>query len=296
MTGQRIDAALASARERLGGVAEAPMLEAELLLAHVLDKPRTHLRAWPERLLSEEHHAALDALHARRTAGEPLAYLLGRREFWSLDLEVAPGVLIPRADTETLVERALELLPEGEPARVADLGTGSGAIALSIAHERPLATVVATDRSRTALELARRNAARLNLRNVEFRHGDWCAALGAETFDLIVSNPPYIAMGDPHLEQGDLPHEPAEALASGTDGLDDLRHIVDCSRRHLQPGGHLLLEHGHTQGEAVRSLLHAAGYADVLTHRDLENRERASEGLHSGFADHRTPPISGNPK
>lgn len=296
MTGPRIDAALASARERLGGIAEAPRLEAELLLSYVLDKPRTYLRAWPERQLAPAQQARLDALLARRTAGEPLAYLLGRREFWSLDLEVAPGVLIPRADTETLVERALELLPEGEPARVADLGTGSGAIALAIAHERPRATVVATDRSTVALELARRNAARLNLHNVEFRHGDWCAALGTETFDLIVSNPPYIAAGDPHLEQGDLPHEPAEALASGADGLDDLRRIVDCARRHLQPGGRLLLEHGHAQGEAVRALLRAGGFEAVRTLRDLEHRERAGEGLHSGFADLRTTPISGTPK
>lgn len=295
MTGPRIDAALANARERLGDIAESPMLEAELLLAHVLGKPRTHLRAWPERLLNPEQQAALDTLLARRGAGEPLAYLLGRREFWSLDLEVAPGVLIPRADTETLIERALELLPEGDHTRVADLGTGSGAIALAIAHERRRATVTATDRSQTALDLARRNAARLNLHNVEFRHGDWCAALGTETFDLIVSNPPYIAAGDPHLEQGDLPHEPADALASGADGLDDLRRIVDCARRHLRPGGRLLLEHGHTQGEAVRALLRAGGFEAVLTLHDLGNRARAGEGLHSGFADPRTPPSSGTP-
>ena len=294
MSGARIDAALASARERLGGIAESPMLEAELLLAHVLDKPRTYLRAWPERLLAPEQQTQLDALLARRIAGEPLAYLLGRREFWSLDLEVAPGVLIPRADTETLVERALELIPPDSSARVADLGTGSGAIALAIAHDRQGAAVIATDRSSTALDLARRNAARLKLHNVDFRHGDWCAALGTEVFDLIVSNPPYIAADDPHLTQGDLPHEPAEALASGSDGLDDLRRIIDCARGHLRANGHLLLEHGRTQGEAVRALLHDAGFEAIRTHCDLENRERVSEGLHSDSADTRTTPSLGS--
>ncbi|MEJ2480672.1 MAG: peptide chain release factor N(5)-glutamine methyltransferase [Acidihalobacter sp.] len=294
MSGTRIDAALVSARECLGGIAESPMLEAELLLAHVLDKPRTYLRTWPERLLAPEQQTQLDTLLARRIAGEPLAYLLGRREFWSLDLEVAPGVLIPRADTETLVERALELIPPDSSARVADLGTGSGAIALAIAHERPRAAVVATDRSSGALELARRNATRLKLRNVDFRHGDWCDALGAEDFDLIVSNPPYIATDDPHLTQGDLPHEPAEALASGSDGLDDLRRIVGCARAHLRTNGHLLLEHGHVQGEAVRVLLHNAGFEAIRTHCDLEGRERVSEGLHSDSADMRTTPRPGN--
>lgn len=297
MTGQtaagpRIDAALQATRERLAATAAAA-LEAELLLAHVLDRPRTYLRAWPERRLTPEQQTRLDALLSRRTAGEPLAYLLGRREFWSLELEVAPGVLIPRADTETLVERALELISADRPARVADLGTGSGAIALAIAHERPRAIVIATDRSRAALELARHNARRLELRNVGFRLGDWCEALDTERFDLIVSNPPYIAADDPHLEQGDLPHEPLEALASGTEGLDDLRRISDCARRHLRPGGRLLLEHGHMQGEAVRRLLLCAGFAAIDTHRDLEGRERVSEGLHSDSADMRTTPSPG---
>ncbi|WP_455384797.1 peptide chain release factor N(5)-glutamine methyltransferase [Acidihalobacter prosperus] len=294
MSGARIDAALASARQRLGGIAESPMLEAELLLAHVLDKPRTYLRAWPERRLDAERADTFEKLLSRRAAGEPLAYLLGHREFWSLDLEVAPGVLIPRADTETLVERALELIPADQAARVADLGTGSGAIALAIAHDRPRSAVVATDRSSTALDLARRNAARLKLHNVDFRHGDWCAALGTEDFDLIVSNPPYIAADDPHLEQGDLPHEPAEALASGSDGLEDLRRIVDCARGHLRTNGRLLLEHGRTQGEAVRALLHDAGFEAIRTHRDLEDRERVSEGLHSNSADTRTTPSPGS--
>ncbi|MEJ2632517.1 MAG: peptide chain release factor N(5)-glutamine methyltransferase [Acidihalobacter sp.] len=293
MKDSRIDAAVAEARERLAGVCDSPALDAELLLAHVLDKPRTYLRAWPEHMLDADQTDAFEALLARRTAGEPLAYVLGRREFWSLDIEVAPGVLIPRADTETLVERALELIPADQPARVADLGTGSGAIALAIAGERPLCTVVATDRSPTALDIARRNAERLNLRNVEFQQADWCSALGAGHFDLIVSNPPYIATDDPHLAQGDLPHEPTEALTAGPDGLDDLRRIVDCTRNHLRPGGHLLLEHGYTQGEAVHGLLRNAGFEAIRTHRDLEGRERISEGLHSNSADMRTTPNSG---
>ncbi|APZ42912.1 protein-(glutamine-N5) methyltransferase, release factor-specific [Acidihalobacter ferrooxydans] len=278
MHGARLDAVLKCIRERLAGTADSAPLDAELLLAHALAKPRSYLRAWPERTLSRAQAATLSALLDRRLAGEPLAYLLGRREFWSLELEISPGVLIPRADTETLVERALQLLPSDRPVRVADLGTGSGAIALAIAGERPLSGLVATDRAATALAIARRNATRLHLKNVEFRHGDWCAALGRQSFDLIVSNPPYIALHDPHLTQGDLPHEPIEALASGADGLDDIRAIIGCATQHLTAGGYLLLEHGHDQGAEIRALLQRAGYADVRTRCDLERRERISEG------------------
>lgn len=284
MSGSRIDAALAEARARLAEVAESPSLEAELLLAHVLGQPRTYLRAWPERSLNANSQAELQALLARRANGEPLAYLLGRREFWSLELEVAPGVLIPRADTETLVERALELIPADRPSRIADLGTGSGAIALAIASERPLARVVASDCSSPALAIARRNAENLGLGNIEFRQGDWCDALGDQRFELIAANPPYIAAADPHLAQGDLPHEPIEALAAGIDGLDDLRRIIACAPAQLTPGGHLLLEHGYEQAAAVRQLLRAGGFDELATRRDWEARERVSEGAYRSFS------------
>ncbi|GAP66110.1 (protein release factor)-glutamineN5-methyltransferase [Mizugakiibacter sediminis] len=229
--------------------------------------------------MDEAAQAVFAALLARRLAGEPVAYLVGRRGFWSLELEVTPATLIPRAETERLVELALARLPADAAARVADLGTGSGAIALAIARERPRARVVATDASAEALAVARRNAARLGLGNVVFAQGDWCAALGeARDFDLIVSNPPYIAAGDPHLGEGDLRFEPAAALASGADGLDAIRRIVRDARAHLRPGGGLLFEHGYRQGAAVRALLAAAGYREVFSARDLEGRERVSGG------------------
>lgn len=191
--------------------------------------------------------ARFEALLARRQAGEPVAYLLGRQGFWSLELEVSPATLIPRPETELLVELALARLPAGQSLRVADLGTGSGAIALALARERPQAHVVATDASAEALTVARRNAARLGLGRVEFRDGDWLVPLAQERFDLIASNPPYIEQDDPHLAQGDLRFEPPAALASGADGLDAIRVIVRDAGRHLHPGGWLLLEHGWNQ-------------------------------------------------
>lgn len=208
-----------------------------------------------------------------------MAYLLGRRGFWTLDLAVGPDTLIPRPETELLVEQALQRLPSGQPCRVADLGTGSGAIALAIASERPLAQVVATDRSAAALAVARRNAEALGLASrVGFREGDWFAPLAGERFGLVASNPPYIREGDPHLGQGDLRHEPPSALASGADGLDALRAIVAGAPGHLEPGGWLLLEHGHDQGPAVRALLSDAGFVDVATVPDLEGRDRVGLG------------------
>lgn len=275
--GVRYDAALADAARRLAPIADSPRLEAELLLAHALGRDRSHLHAWPERTLCGDARTAFEDLIARRLRGTPLAYLTGEREFWSLRLHVAPGVLIPRPETERLVEQALSRLPAGHPPCLADLGTGSGAIALALASERPDARIVATDRSETALEIARGNARRLNL-PVEFRAGDWLDALPADArYDLIVSNPPYIAEGDPHLTRGDLPAEPPAALASGPDGLDAIRRIVADAPSRLRPGGWLLLEHGFDQGAAVRALLEDAGLVEVATLRDLENRERVSE-------------------
>ena len=264
---------LATAMERLAG--EDAAAEAAILLAHVLARPRSWLLAWPEHEPTTDECARFAALVEARARGEPVAYLIGRRGFWTFELEVTPAVLIPRPETERLVELALARLPAERQARVADLGTGSGAIALALASERPRAQVVASDASSAALELARRNARRLGLERVAFVEGDWCAALGARMFDLIASNPPYIAAADPHLARGDLRFEPAAALASGADGLDALRSIVAQARFHLGEGGWLLLEHGHDQGAAVRSLL-AAGYREIGTERDHAGHERVT--------------------
>lgn len=270
-------ALLADAARQLGG--DAARLEAELLLAHALGKPRAWLYAHAGDAVDDAAQAAFAALLARRLAGEPVAYLVGARGFWSLELEVTPATLIPRPETELLVELALARLPADAKTRVADLGTGSGAIALAIARERPRADVLATDASAEALAVARRNAQRLGSANVAFAQGDWCNALrGARDFDLIVSNPPYIAAGDPHLGEGDLRFEPATALASGLDGLDAIRTLVRDARAHLHSDGWLLFEHGYDQGAAVRALLAAAGYREVFTARDLEGRERVSGG------------------
>lgn len=264
---------LAAAAARLGDRAEA-----DILLAHALGKPRSWLIAHADDALDPDAAAAFAALVDRRAAGEPVAYLTGHRGFWTLELEVTPATLIPRPETELLVELALARLPsEGAP-RVADLGTGSGAIALSIARECPHAKVTATDASAEALAVARRNAAANQLRNVVFAEGDWFAPLAGARFELIVSNPPYIATDDPHLGQGDLRHEPISALASGEDGLADIRRIIAGARDHLAPGGWLLFEHGWNQGAAVRALLEAAGYREVFTAQDLEQRDRVSGG------------------
>jgi len=258
--------------------AESARSEAELLLAAVLDRPRAWLYAHDRDVAPPAVAAGFAALLARRAAGEPLAYLTGKRGFWTLDLAVTPDVLIPRADTERLVELALQRIAPESDAAVADLGTGSGAIALALASERPRARILATDLSAAALGVARTNAARLGIANVEFVRGDWAGALGTRRFALIASNPPYIRADDPHLGQGDLRHEPLSALASGEDGLDAIRAIVAAAPAHLDPGGWLLLEHGYDQGAAVRALLEAHGLVQVATAQDLEARDRVSLG------------------
>ncbi|HDS1216381.1 TPA: peptide chain release factor N(5)-glutamine methyltransferase [Stenotrophomonas maltophilia] len=269
---------VADASARLGGVDARH--EAELLLLHVLDRPRSWLFAHATDPLAAADQATFEALLARRVAGEPVAYLIGRRGFWTLDLEVDPATLIPRPETELLVELALERLPPDQALQLADLGTGSGAIALALASERPRAQVLATDASTGALAVAARNAARHELGNVRFAEGghDWYAPLQGVRFDLIASNPPYIASDDPHLEQGDLRFEPSTALASGMDGLDDIRRIVDGGQAHLRPGGWLLIEHGWDQGAAIRALFEATGFVEVQTVQDLEQRDRITLG------------------
>jgi release factor glutamine methyltransferase len=271
---ETIRSALAQAAAALAG--DEASREAELLLQHALDKPRAWLFAHGEDAVGAADDARFRALVARRAAGEPLAYVTGHREFWSLELVVTPNVLIPRAETELLVELALRHIPQGAEVDVADLGTGSGAVALAIARERPHARMLATDASTAALDVARGNAGRLGLRNVEFAAGDWCAALDQRRYALVVSNPPYIAETDAHLGQGDLRFEPRTALASGADGLDAIRAIVGAVPRHLASGGWLLLEHGHDQGTAVVRLLGQNGFVDAFTAQDLERRDRVS--------------------
>ena len=269
---ERIDAVLRQARSRLGAG------EAELLLAHVLQRPRAWLFAHADDPLADDAARDFATLVQRREAGEPVAYLTGRRGFWRFDLRVTSATLIPRPETERLVELALERIPQGVDVTLADLGTGSGAIALALASERPRARVVATDASAEALEVAENNAAETGLHNVEFRLGDWLLPLQGERYALIASNPPYIAQDDVHLGQGDLRHEPRSALASGEDGLDAIRIIARDALAHVLPGGWLLLEHGWEQGAAVRAILEAAGWKEVATHGDLEDRDRVTLG------------------
>lgn len=274
---------LVDAAQRLVVVSDTPRLDAELLLAAALERPRSYLHAWPERAAEPEPAARFAAGLARRLTGEPVAYLLGRREFWSLALEVTPDTLIPRPETEVLVERALARLPDDQPLDIADLGTGSGAIALALAVERPLARIIATDCSPVALDVARRNAQRLNIGNVEFRQGDWCAPLAGERFDLIAANPPYVATTDPRWREGALRFEPPAALVSGADGLDALRAIIDQAPADLRPGGWLVLEHGYDQGERVPALLRERGFEAVSDDHDAAGLPRISSGRWPGL-------------
>lgn len=272
----RIDALLRAARKRVESG------EAEWLLSHVLGKSRSWLYSHGDDVVDAATSGRFDHLLARRVAGEPVAYLIGQRGFWQFDLRVSPATLIPRPETELLVELALDRMQGDSPVSVADLGTGTGAIALALAYERANAHVVATDVSTDALAIARANAETLKLSRIEFRAGNWLDAIAGERFHLLVSNPPYIADDDVHLGQGDLRHEPRAALASGADGLDAIRVITAGACRHLHPGGWLLIEHGWEQGEAVRALMESAGLLEVKTARDLENRDRVTLGRNRG--------------
>lgn len=254
-------------------------LDALALLQFVSGRSRIWLLAHDDERLAAEPAALIDHLLARRAAGEPLAYLVGEREFHGLSLQVSSAVLIPRPDTETLVDWALELLPAESTATVADLGTGSGAIALALKQSRPTTRVTALDASPAALAQARANGLRLGLA-VEWLASDWWGALAGRRFDLVLSNPPYIEDNDPHLTA--LTHEPLVALTSGADGLDSIRKILDSAAMHLQPGAWLLLEHGHTQAAAVGALLSAAGFEAVQSRRDLAGHTRCSGGCRPG--------------
>ena len=255
--------------------AELPPLEAQVLAAHALGLSRASVLSDQGRRLVDDEARRVERLFLRRRAGEPVAYLTGEREFFGLSLTITPDVLIPRPETELLVALALELAPAG--ARVLDLGTGSGAVAIAIAHEEPDAEVVAVDASADALAVARENARRYGA-TIRFVYGDWFAGLAGQRFDIVVANPPYIAEGDAHLEQGDLRFEPRAALVSGADGLDAIRAIVARAQEHLVPGGWLLFEHGYDQGERCRSLLAMYGYNESQTWPDLAGVQRVSGG------------------
>ncbi len=274
--------------------ASTARIEVQSLLQHVLQVNRAYLLAHPERELSEAEEAAYRAVLQRRLAGEPMAHILGVREFFGLSFKVTPATLIPRPETELLVELGLGRLPSpglsatrsrererggGRGFRVLDLGTGTGAIALSIAHARPDVEVVAVEASAAALEVARENAQHLNIRNATFAQSDWFSALSGQRFDLIVSNPPYIAADDLHLKQGDVRFEPLTALASGADGLDDIRRIVRDAVSHLAARGWLLLEHGYDQAGAVRDILKKNGYNEIFSGKDIAGIERVSGGV-----------------
>jgi release factor glutamine methyltransferase len=280
-----VSALLAEGDARLARVAERPRQEAEILLGAALGRSRAWLLAHgEERVLDCEATDVYEAHLARRARGEPMAYILGEKEFWSLRFAVTPAVLIPRPETELVVELSLAWLPPRAAARVLDLGSGSGAIAIAIAHERPRLTVVGVDVSDEAVEMARLNAAQLGVDNAAFRAGHWYEPVAGERYDLIASNPPYIATTDPRVEREVRLFEPPPALYSGADGLDALRTIVVGAASHLVPGGGLILEHGDGQGAAVRDLLDLHGFEQVSTHRDLAGRDRCTAGRRPGGA------------
>jgi release factor glutamine methyltransferase len=275
----RIGELLREAAGRLGALQQAsPRLEAELLLGDATGLDRTRILAWPERMLGEAELARFRSLVARRLAGEPIAYIRGHQAFWNQELRVTPDTLIPRPETELLVELALERLPADRPLRVLDAGTGSGAIAAALACERPDWTLIATEHSLAAAVVARDNLRRLAPRNARVVNCHWLAPIADGCLDALISNPPYIPDTDPHLDRGDLPFEPRRALAAGADGLDAVRRLSAQAPLSLRPGAIIALEHGSDQGPAVREILRSRGFEQVLTHRDLAGLERATTG------------------
>lgn len=249
-------------------------LEAEILIAHVLEKQRSYLRAFSETRLNQQQSDTLNTLLQRRLQGEPIAYITGHREFWSLDLITTEHTLIPRPETELLVELTLNAIPESSAQLIADLGTGSGAIALAIAQARPQCTIIASDVSAATLDVAKQNATNLQLTNIQFFCSDWFNVLPQQKYDIIVSNPPYIATNDAHLTQGDIRFEPEIALSSGIDGLNAIRHIIQTAPDYLVDDGRLLLEHGYDQQEKILSLINEHHYAEITCHQDLSGQDR----------------------
>ncbi|MDD4916002.1 MAG: peptide chain release factor N(5)-glutamine methyltransferase [Methylococcales bacterium] len=270
---------LRTACSRLAATSDTAQLDAEVLLCFCLHKNRSYLRTWPEKQLDVAQCSQFQALIDRRAAGWPIAYLTENREFWSRDFKVSPDVLIPRADSELLIELSLPLLSETRAEKIIDLGAGSGILAITLAAERPQAQVLATDICAKALRVAAENAARLNIRNVDFLQSAWFDMVPAQRFDLVISNPPYIAANDPHLRQGDVRFEPESALISADNGLQDIRLIAEQARHYLKNNGHLLIEHGYNQQTDVQAIFKALNYQDIATHCDLSGRPRVTSGL-----------------
>lgn len=272
---ETIQQALTEAKNLLSIVTDNPVLEAEILLAHVLNTSRSYLHTWHEARLNQEQISEFSNCLLRRRNQEPIAYITGSREFWSLNFLVTPETLIPRPETELLVETILAAYRQVDtPIKGADLGTGCGAIALALAHEKPSWQIIATDDSESALQIAKKNAGHLGINNISFYHGHWCAALPKEKFDFIVSNPPYISEMEWDVYADGLAHEPREALVSGLDGLDSIRTIIHSAREHLNAAGQIFIEHGYLQGTAVRKIFSASGYSQIHTLRDLAGQER----------------------
>lgn len=272
-----IKASLLRARSVLAKASDTAALDAEILLAFTLGKDRTWLMTWSDTELEQQQLTAFEQFVARRAEGEPVAYIVAEQEFWSLPLKVTPATLIPRPDTELLVETALQLATNTQPLKVLDLGTGSGAIALALASERPDWQIYACDQSTAALQVAEENAAHLNL-SVTFVHSNWFDGFASQVFDLLISNPPYIEADDPHLLRGDVRFEPASALTAGADGLADIRHIAEQAPSFLRPGGLLMFEHGYRQAPGVRDILNRNGFVQVTSYKDLAGHERVTLG------------------
>jgi release factor glutamine methyltransferase len=273
-----IKSALADAVDALTSISDSALLDAEVLLCHVLQKERSYLRAWPDKLLEPEQQEQFWALTEKRRQGMPVAYLIGRREFWSRDFRVSPDVLIPRPDTELLVELGLNLIPPDAPFKLIDLGTGSGIIAITLAAERPHAQVIATDLNSAALEIAKQNARHHHITNIHFYQSDWFNNTPDIQFDLVISNPPYIAKDDSHLQEGDVRFEPQTALVAAQQGLRDIETIADGARGHLKPQGHLLIEHGYNQQHQIQTIFKGLGYDKVQTYQDLSGQPRVTYG------------------
>ncbi len=267
-----IAGALALAREMLID-GESPSTDAKVLLAHVLGQSQTYLFTWSDRTLTDEQREQFVKLIDQRQTGHPVAHLIGYRDFWTLRLQVNPSTLIPRPETELLVEKALELLPDNALA-ICDLGTGTGAVALAVASERPNLRVTGIDKIEDAVKLAQANAINNNISNAEFLQSHWFSALAGQQFDMLVTNPPYVEEHSEFLQQGDVRFEPRSALTAGEDGLDDIRFIITEARDYLKPGGWLLIEHGFEQGAAIRELFQFSGYTDAETFRDLAGLDR----------------------
>lgn len=269
---------LEEAASTLASCSDSALLDAELLLCLILDKQRSYLRAWPDKQLQTEQINRFLTLIKERQKGVPIAYITGNREFWSRDFHVTPDVLIPRPETELLIELSLRLIPEHKPFRIIDLGTGSGIIAITLAAERPRLNASATDFSLAALRIARINAKRHHVNNIQFHQSDWLDNIPDTKFNLIISNPPYIPEDDSHLQQGDIRFEPQTALCAAEQGLRDIKIITGTARKHLEPGGHLLIEHGYNQQERVQTIFKEFHYVNVQTYADLSGQPRVTYG------------------